>query len=246
MTRFPRGVSKRIACSTALILLLGLFAFKAGKEGLSNFYAQSAHLEIARWSAPGQKLRGNEGARVTQYLAKSLEYSPYNPWALEEMGTLQLRGMGALRDPQLAVAAARYANMNFRLALAQRPTSPFSWANLALTKLYLDERDDELFRALARAEELGPWEPEVQQTVVFVGLTVWTRLNPVQQAAVTRAMQRGAQRNPGRIAEIAKTFDRIDLFCALRYIPSQGRDICRPISKSGRKPDRKQRRGHMP
>lgn len=224
---------RETTAAIALILLLGLFAYKAGKEGLSNFYVQSARMEIERWSKPGQTLRGDEGTRVMQYLAKSLDYSPYNPWTLEEAGTLQLRGMNALRDPQLAVAATRSANVSFRMALAQRPTSPFSWANFALTKLYLGEQDEELFRALERAEESGPWEPEVQQTVVFVGLAVWNRLNPAQQATVVRAMQRGARRNPGKIAEIAKTFDRIDLFCALSYSSSQGREACNPISKSG-------------
>jgi hypothetical protein len=169
-----------------------------------------------------------------------MDYSPNNPWPLEELGTLQLRGMGAIRDPQLAVAAARSANEDFRIALKVRPTSPFSWANFALSKLYLGEQDDELFRALGRAEELGPWEPEVQQAVIFVGLTVWNRLSPVQQAAVVRTMERGAQKNQGKIFEIAKTFNRVDLFCALSYSGSQGREVCKQLSKSGTKPNRQQ------
>jgi len=229
-------LSPRIAWSVSLILLLLLLAFKTGKEGMSNFYAQSAHMEIERWSKPGQRMRGDEGARVMQYLAKSLDYAPNNPWPLEEMGTLQLRALRAARDPQLAAAAARSAQLNFRMALLERPTSPFAWANFALSKLYLGEQDDALFRALERAEELGPWEPEAQQTVIFVGLTVWDRLNPAQQAAVVRAMQRGAQRNPAKIAEIATAFARIDLFCALDYSGNKHREICSQISKSGNKP----------
>jgi hypothetical protein len=214
------------------MLLLGLFAYKAGKEGLSNFYAQSAHMEIERWARPGQAYRAEDWTRVMHYLAQSLHYSPRNPWPLEVMGTLQLRSMSAARDPQLAVAAARSANANFRLALEQRPTSPFGWANFALTKLYLDEQDAELIQALQRAEALGPWEPGVQQTVIYVGFSVWNRLAPAQQDAVVRAMQRGAQRNPGKIAEIAKGFDRMDLFCAINNHISQGREVCSQINKS--------------
>ena len=229
-----RSIGTRVGAG-ALILLLLVLAFKAGNEGLSNFYAQSAHLEIERWSKPGQIMRGDEGARVTQYLARSLAYSPRNPWPLEEMGTLQLRGMRAAKDPQLAVSAARSAKLNFGLALIERPTSPFAWANFALSKLYLGEQDGTLFQALTRAEELGPWEPEVQQAVIFVGLTVWNRLGPAQQAAVVRAMQRGAQRNPVKIAEITRAFTRIDLFCTLGYSQSKIREICRQISKSGNK-----------
>ena len=243
MSRWVGGFSGRTVGTGALIVALGLLAFNAGKQGLSNFFAQSAHLEIERWSSAGQKFRGDERARVTQYLAKSLQFSPNNPWSLEEMGTLQLRGMGALRDPQLAVAAVHSANANLRAALEIRPTSPFTWANFALTKLYLGEQDDMLFRALAHAEELGPWEPEDQQTVVFVGLAVWTRLNSDQQAAVVRAMERGAQgkesrESQGKMFEIAKKFNRIDLFCALDYSASQRREDCSSISKSGKKPNR--------
>lgn len=225
-----------IVCSVALIALLLLLAFKAGKEGLSNFYAQSAHMAIERWANPNRRTRGNEGGRVMQYLAKSLAYSPHNPWPLEQIGALNLRTMHAATEPRLAVAAARSAKLNYRLALAERPTSPFAWANFALSKLYLGEQDDMLFRAIARAEELGPWEPRVQQTVIFAGLAVWNRLDPAQQAAVVRAMQRGAKRNPAKIAEIARSFDRVDLLCALGYIPSQLREICTKISTSGDKP----------
>ena len=232
----PYSLSPRVAWSGALIVLLLLLGFKAGKEGISNFYAQSAHMEIERWSKPGQRVRGDDEARVTQYLAQSLEYSPHNPWPLEETGALQLRLMRAATDPQLAVAAARSAKLHFRLALAERPTSPFTWANFALSKLYLGEHDADLFQALTRAEELGPWEPGVQQTVIFVGLAVWIRLDPAQQAAVIRAMQHGAQRNPAKIAAIAQAFARIDLYCALSYSSPQSREICTKISNSGNKP----------
>ena len=97
MTRTSLGLPKRVAWSAALILLLGLLAFKAGKEGLSNFYVQSAHLEIQRWAKPGQAYRAEDWTRVMHYLASSLRYSPGNPWALEESGTLQLRSMSAAR-----------------------------------------------------------------------------------------------------------------------------------------------------
>jgi hypothetical protein len=153
---------------------------------------------------------------------------------------MQIRNMSAATDPQIAVAAARSANADFRMALAQRPTSPFSWANFALSKLSLDEKDDVLFRALARAETLGPWEPEVQQPVVFVGLAVWDRLDATQRAEVVEAMQRGAQRDPGKVAEIAKSFNRIDLFCGLSYSGSQGSELCNPVSKSASTPTRQQ------
>ena len=209
-TKFGRAVG-----SGALIALMGLFAMQAGKQGLSDFYVQSARQEIESWSAPGRQFRGDEWPRVLGYLTEALRYAPNSAWPLEEMGALQLRRMRAATDPLLAVAAVRAANVNFHMALMERPTSPFAWVNLALTKLYLDEIDGELFDALGRAQELGPWEPEVQQLVVFIGLAAWQKLDSGQRAAVVRTMERGARKNAGKIAEIAKGFNRFDLICGI-------------------------------
>lgn len=234
----PPVLAHRVLWSGTLMLLLLLLAFEAGKQGLSNFYALSADLAVERWAQ--RRIKGEERARVVRHLEKSLEYAPDNPWSLEELGAVQLAIMRTSLDPQAAVAAARSANANFRRALIERPTSPFVWANFALSKLYLEEQDQAFFLAIERAGELGPWEPAVQRVVISAGLSAWNRLNPAQRAAVLGAMQRGARRDPGRIAEMARSFNRIDLFCALRYSRSQGTEFCRQPGGSGSKPMRKQ------
>ena len=229
-----RTASARRNIAIALIVLLLLFAYKAGTEGLSNLYAQSADIEVARWSQPGQRLDGNEGARVMDYLTKSLSYAPRNPWPLEAMGALQLHNMRSQTDPQQSVAAARGAARHFGLALIERPTSPFPGANLAMSTLNLDERDETMFHAIEYAEKSGPWEPDVQQTVIFTGLAVWDRLNPDRQAAVMRAMERAAGRNPDKILALARSYDRLDLFCALPLSDKSARgarEACAPAGK---------------
>ena len=234
MTKPSHGSSGRVLYAGALILLLLLFAFIAGKEALSNLYAQSADLEVERWSKPGQKLKGDEETRVLHYLDESLRYAPNNAWALERRATLRLRQMADAIDPEFAVGAARGANADFGLALRARPTSPYLWAKFALSKLFLDEKDEVMFRALDRAEELGPWVPGAQQAATFAGLAVWDRLNPGRRAGVVGAMERGAQKNQGKIFEIAKSFNRVDLFCGLRYSDPQERERCGPAGTTGK------------
>jgi hypothetical protein len=224
--------SGRAVSVGALILVLGCLAWKAGKEGISNFYVQSAHQEINRWETPGQRFRGDEWTRVMQYLTKSLHYSPNNAWSLEEMGTFQLRRMRAATDPALAMAAVRSANAHFHMTLIERPASPFAWANLALSKLYLDELDDELFAALRRADELGPWEPEVQQSVLFVGLAAWHKLGAAQQAAMVRTLERAVRRNAPKVTEIVKSFNRLDLLCAINNSELKMEGPCSRLQKS--------------
>jgi len=103
-----------------------------------------------------------------QYLGNSLRYSPKQSLPLELMGALQLRRMSAARDPQLAVACRGSANTDFHMALVERPTSPFTWANLTPVETLSGEQDESCFRRRGAAEELGTWEPEVQQVVIFV------------------------------------------------------------------------------
>jgi hypothetical protein len=119
-------LSGRAVCVGALILVFGCLAWKAGKEGISNFYVQSAHQEINRWETPGHRIRGDEWTRVMQYLTESLHYSPNNAWSLEEMGIFQLRRMRAATDPAIATAAVRSAKAHFHMTLIERPASPFA------------------------------------------------------------------------------------------------------------------------
>ena len=140
--------------------------------------------------------------------------------------------MHAATDPALAIAAVRSANAHFYMTLIERPASPFAWANLALSKLYLDELDDELFAALRRADELGPWEPEVQQSVLFVGLAAWHKLGTAQQAAMVRTLERAVQRNATKVTEIVKSFSRLDLLCAINNSKLKIEDTCSRLQKS--------------
>ena len=176
---------------------------------------QTAQSEADRWTPAARAPGLAEINRTAKYFTESLEYTPDNPWALEGAGALDLAKMRASRIPREAHAAARESRARFRQALLQRPTSPFLWANLALSKLYLDEIDSEMLTALRHANELGPWEPSVQQTVLFVGLAVWPDLDPGMQQTLVRTIERGASRNLVKMFEIAKSYTRFDLVCAI-------------------------------
>lgn len=188
----------------------------AGKQGISNLYVHSANREINRWVTPGERVRGEDWTRVMQDLTASLRYSPNNAWALEAMGLFQLRRKHAATDPALAAAAVRSANTYFHLTLMERPTNPFVWANLALSELHLHDLDDDLFTALRHADALGPWEPEAQYLVSFVGLAAWDKLGADQRAAMVRALKRAMWRNAQQVTELIKRFNRFDLLCDIQ------------------------------
>ncbi len=210
-----------------LFIFLALTAVQCVRLGMAGLLVQTAQSEADRWTPASRAPSMAEISRTAKYFTESLEYAPGNPWALEGAGALDLAKMRASRIPRQAHAAAKDARARFRQALVQRPTSPFLWANLALTKLYLDEIDDELLTALRHADELGPWEPGVQQATLFVGLAVWRDLDPALRQALERTIERGASRNAKKMFEIVKSYARFDLICAIeKYQPIAAAD-CR-------------------
>ena len=199
----------------ALFIVLALTAVQCARLGAAGLFVQLAQFEIDRWTDISRPPGMPEISRAANYFSDSLAYASDNPWALEGAGALDLARMRASRIPREALAITRDAHLRFRQALLQRPTSPFLWANLALTKLYLNEIDGELLAALRHADELGPWEPTVQQTTLFVGLAAWPELDHGRRQALARTIERAELRSPRKIVQIVTSYGRLDLVCAI-------------------------------
>lgn len=206
--------------------------------GVAGRIVELAQLEVDRWAGGRAPRGGAEVARVADYFSESLRYTPANPRALEGLGAVDLGRIRLSRSPAEALAFTRQANMRFREALRVRPTSPYLWANLALSKLYLDEVDDEFFSALKNADELGPWEPASQQTVLFASLAAWDRMGAAQRLAVRRAVERGGYRNALKVFEIVKKYRRFDLVCGLASYDPVAAGSCG--GKAGLFPEKRQ------
>lgn len=224
---------KKGAC-IALFLILLVITLQSARLGIAGLVVELGQQEVGRWTSSRRPYGMPEIDRIASFFTDSLDYVSDHPWALENLGALDLARMRLSREPKAAMAFTRDARKRFRKALQQRPAAPFLWANLALSKLYLDEVDAEFFAALSRADVLGPWEPLSQQTVLFAGLAAWDRLDAGLRLQVTRALERGASRNAEKMYAIAKSFRRFDLVCGIKsYNLIAGMD-CRTIAKSPR------------
>lgn len=216
------------AAAIALFVVLALIALQVGGLGVSGLFAQMAQLETERLTAAAAPRSAQGVGHIERRLHSSLRFASGNPWALEQVGALNLARMRASTVPREAVALASDARIRFRQALVQRPTSPFLWANLALAKLYLDEVDAEFFAALRHAEELGPWEPVVQQVSVFVGLAAWRELDPEMRQVLVRTLDRGAHGNAEKLVQIVRSYRRFDLICGVsKYNSITGRECAK-------------------
>lgn len=215
-----------MAVGALLFVLLALTSAQCARLGAAGLQVQLAQGEIDQWTVPARKPTNAELRSAAKYFVASLGYAAGNPWALEGLAALELARMRGSMVPIEALAVTRSARVRLHQALQQRPTSPFLWANLALTKLHLDEIDEELVTALRHADELGPWEPTVQQTILFVGLAAWQELDAGRRQALARSLERGAQDNARKMFEIVKSYGRFDLVCAIREYKALGAPDC--------------------
>jgi len=230
----PAGHRWLMASYVALFIFLSLTAVQSARLGAAGLFVQIAQFEIDRWTSASSTPSLRDINRVARYSSDSLRYAANNPWALEGIGALDLASMRASRVPQEALAATRDSHMRFRQALIQRPTSPFLWANVALAKLYLNEIDDGFLTALRHADELGPWEPAVQQTILFVGLAAWQELDPAMRQALVRTIERGESRNAQKMFEIVKSYRRFDLICAINNYRAIAGSDCRETTAAAK------------
>ncbi len=226
------------ALCIALFVFLLLVFFQAARMGVSGLIVEMAQREVDRWTATNSRRGLRDLNRVAGYFSDSLAITPDNPWALEALGGLDLARVRLARVPRDAVAYTRDARARFRRALEQRPTSPFLWANVARSKLLLDEIDDEFLKALRTANELGPWEPASQRSVLFSGLAAWGKLDAGLQRDLGAVIARGGRHDVAKLYEIVKSYRRFDLVCGIQEYNSIAALDCRRTevgAKSGQR-----------
>jgi hypothetical protein len=207
-----------------------------GVAALVSFGAQSVDLGVASTVAMQSAREVNAwrlspAADTWRTVKDDLDYvlsrSPADPTARELLGVLETRG-GSQPD-NFSDARSR-----FEEALALRPTSPYTWANLAATKYRLGDTGKGFEAALVRSTELGPFEPEVQGAVALFGLAVWDDVTLATRRAVDRMVAAGMKRNPLDMLQIAERRGRLDIACghidrSPRRIGSKWAEICQSL-----------------
>ena len=147
---------------------------------------------------------------------RALQWFPANPDYLDLAGQLrelsanQPGVVGAERRALLHAAADYY-----RRAISVRPLWPYSWASLLGVKDRLGEVDGEFHLALARSDELGPWEPQVQLQLLEAGLRHWDELGQGPRARVQRKLAAAVTVQPREVFALVRGFGRADLLCAI-------------------------------
>ncbi len=199
------------------IAFLALLAGVAGARSWADLQAYQGRSFMATWEKRADRPAAAEWALAQTRLERALALDSGDAALTEDLGRLhEMRTRAGLPEsagPASATELGRALDY-LRQSLARRPTSPYTWANIAVVKSRLGEFDEELFRAIANAARLGPWEPGVQFALADLGLGNWARLPRATQDIVQGAIGRGLKRQDQALFDLAAGHDRMSVMCA--------------------------------
>ncbi len=195
--------------------VLGYAAYESAKRGLADWRSMRWRHEIASWTERRAVFTPERQQQAITTLIDALELTPDDPTLIEQMGILHdLRATGYPAGSESRRLNLAQALIYFRNAVGLRPTSPYTWANIVLTKYQLGQFDEEFSAAMRHALDFGPWEPAVQLIVADTGLGAWEKLDSGLRDRVGENLQRTAVRQANALARIATYHRRIDIVCA--------------------------------
>lgn len=182
----------------ALFLVLGYALIIAARTGLADFYAAPAKSYLQAKRDASEALTRDEWQALKSSLIRALALAPGDPENLSELGRLhrillEPDDLDADAISHYGDAAASY----YQAALAQRPTWPWDWGNLALVKFQQYQDASGVYQdALVHAVEFGPRESASLDLVANVGSASWSALSPAAARAVLTAADRALERDP--------------------------------------------------
>jgi len=201
---------KRWLLACGAILALAALTVTALRWGMADAELSQASREMARWEADRALPGRDSWLDVRSTLLEAQRRETGNPTLQETLARLHAqRHDGNDGAEVFQERALEY----FQRAAVQRPTSPYTWASIALTRYRLGLIDAELQRALANATLLGPWEPEVQFIVADIGIALWDELPDVKRNEVLETVVKGMKRYPDNMLRIAEKRGRLGLIC---------------------------------
>jgi hypothetical protein len=209
----PSALGRASIC--ALLLLLGYALSIAVRTGLADVYAAPAEIYLQNRRDAGEVLTPDEWQALEGSLTRALAMAPGDPEILSELGRLyrillEADDLDAGQISHVGDAAAGY----YQAALAQRPTWPWDWGNLALVKYQQYQDTSRVYQdALVRAVEFGPREASLQERVATLGSHSWSALNPAAARAVLTAADRALERNAQSLLGMSDGEERWRALC---------------------------------
>ena len=204
----------RVLLAVPAIASLVFLSVWAARWGMADALAYTATREINTWTASGVTPGIDTWMWVRSDLERAGKLSPSDPAVPELLGVLHLQRAGRAEFSELALE-------HFARAMELRPSSPYTWANVAEARYRLGMTQAPFERILVVTQRLGPSEPETQRLVAELGLAMWDEIRPETQGAVMAAVSAGMRRNPLEMLQISERRGRLHVAC--KHVPGDKR-----------------------
>lgn len=195
------------AASTAIVLgVLAVAAVEGRRSAYADDLSRSALSQLQWWEQERFVPGVAEHDSVVKRLDEAASLAPGNAAIWEARGLAELNHGSAFDAPSRAVR-------DFGESIAWRPTSPYTWANLAEARSRAGAPREQVEAAMLTALDLGAAEPEVQLTAIDLGLSEWSSLAPGVRTRVTHSLDRMMRRNPYKTLPIVNARGHLELAC---------------------------------
>lgn len=202
-----------------VVLVAGVIGGVAGlhavRAGLSGDALLQARINTRVWK-PGEVPPLQAWTQSWEALQEAVRREPGNPAAHESLGLLAVRRYD---DP----SRQEEATAHYLKAIALRPVTPTTWANLADARYLVGDTSKTFQVALESAARLGPADPYTQRVVAYHGLAVYEEMGTQTRSAIEAMVGAGMRRDPGEMLAIAHRRGRLDVAC--RFLPEAKRKV---------------------
>jgi hypothetical protein len=210
-------------------LALGYFGLNLFRAGLASYQANAFLDDWAKTGIP--KERAWSVALAASSKASAL-YPVENGEYLDQLGRVyEWRFADQPFGAPIAQESNTAALQSYQRAVSARPFWPYTWSQLAYTKMRLWQFDAEFDKALRQAFATGSWRYATLAQLSEIGLLVWQELTPGQQELMREIFSRADQVNRvptlKRLAALVAQHDRADVFCsALKENRQKAYPVC--------------------
>jgi hypothetical protein len=204
----PRPLRTLLAAAMGMCLLA--LTVVTVRWGMADAMYRDSDRAMERWQRARSMPDLSVWIETRDQLARASRLDPGNPAIVESSGLLHsLRvqdgsGSGVFQEEALAF---------FERAVVMRPTSPYTWANITLTRYRLGKTDAKFTQALGATQRLGPWEPELQLIATDFGLAAWDELDSPSRSALGATFVRAAKRQGAQMVQLGEKRGRLGLVC---------------------------------
>jgi hypothetical protein len=202
------GLRARWLLVVPCLVVLAVLSYSAARMGAADALTWVAAERISKWDTGRVRPGLEPWMAVRADLERASSLSRTDPVAPELLGVLHL---SRAVSPDYAESALEY----FRRALVMRPSSPYTWANVAEARYGMGMTAAPFEAVMLTAWRLGPAEPEVQRVMVDLGLALWGEGSPSLRDSVRAALAAAMRRKPVETLEIVARRGRLDLACPM-------------------------------